>query len=110
MERQEQALKQWLADHQEFELHDQLVHPGVSASTGANRKRGALSRFIAAAQAGQVPPVSVLIVESITRFSREEELEVIETLLSEFWKRQLGLAVVAHFLAFRLLWSSLSAR
>lgn len=96
MERQEHALKQWLADHQEFELQDRLVDPGVSASTGANRKRGALSRFIAAAQAGQVPPGSVLIVESITRFSREEELEVIETLLSEFWKRQLGLAVVAH--------------
>ena len=96
MERQEQALAQWLADHPEFELQEQLVDPGVSASTGANRKRGALSRFIAAAQAGQVPKGSVLVVESLTRFSREEELDVVETLMSEFWSRGLGLAVCAH--------------
>jgi hypothetical protein len=38
----------------------------------------------------------VLVVESITRFSREEELDVVETLMSEFWSRGLGLAVCSH--------------
>ena len=96
MERQQQALAAWLADHTEFQLQEALVDPGLSASTGANRKRGALGRFIAAAQAGHVPPGSVLVVESLTRFSREGELEVLETLMSEFWKRELGLAVCSH--------------
>jgi hypothetical protein len=96
MERQQQALGAWLADHPEFQLQEALVDPGLSASTGANRKRGALGRFIAAAQAGLVPPGSVLIVESLTRFSREEELDVVETLMSEFWSRGLGLAVCSH--------------
>jgi hypothetical protein len=96
MERQQEALAAWLRDHPEYQLQDQLIDPGVSASTGANRKRGALGRFIAAAEAGQVPPGSVLIVESLTRFSREEELDVVETLMSSFWGRGLGLAVCAH--------------
>jgi hypothetical protein len=96
MGRQEEALARWLADHPEYQLQDSLVDAGVSASTGANRKKGALGRFIAAAEAGHVPPGSVLIVESLTRFSREEELDVVETLLSQFWNRGLGLAVVAH--------------
>ena len=96
MERQQQALGAWLADHPEFQLQEALVDPGLSASTGANRKRGALGRFIAAAQAGLVPPGSVLIVESLTRFSREEELHVVGTLMSEFWSRGLGLAVCSH--------------
>ncbi|MCP9903531.1 recombinase family protein [Cyanobium sp. BA5m-21] len=96
MERQQQALAAWLADHTEFQLQEALVDPGLSASTGANRKRGALGRFIAAAQAGQVPPDSVLVVESFTRFSREEELSVVRTLMSEFWSRGLGLAVCSH--------------
>ena len=96
MERQQQALAAWLSDHPEFQLQEALVDPGFSASTGANRKRGALGRFIAAAQAGHVPPGSALVVESLTRFSREDELEVVQTLMSEFWSRGLGLAVCSH--------------
>ena len=95
MQRQEQALADWLAAHPEHVLQQALVDPGVSGS-GAHRRSGALGAFIRAAQAGTVPPGSVLIVESITRFSREVERQVLGVLLNDFWANNLGLALCGH--------------
>lgn len=95
IQRQEQALAQWLAAHPTYQLQEALVDPGLSGS-GAHRQRGALGKFIAAAKAGNVPPGSVLIVESITRFSREAERKVMGTLLNDFWGNDLGLAICGH--------------
>ena len=95
MQRQEQALADWLAAHPDHHLQEALVDPGVSGS-GAHRRSGALGAFIRAAQAGTVPPGSVLIVESITRFSREVERQVLGVLLNDFWANDLGLALCGH--------------
>lgn len=94
--RQEQALKQWLADHPDYKLQAALVDPGVSAGKGRHRLRGALGRFIRGAEAGTVPPGSVLVVESLSRFSREAERRVMGTLLNDFWSNNLGLAICGH--------------
>ena len=95
MQRQEQALADWLAAHPDHVLQQALVDPGVSGS-GAHRRSGALGAFIRAAQAGTVPAGSVLIVESITRFSREVERQVLGVLLNDFWANDLGLALCGH--------------
>ena len=96
LERQDQALAGWLRDHPDYQLQEALADHGVSASQGRNRTRGALARFLAAADAGQVPAGSVLVVESLSRFSREAERQVLTTLLADFWARGIDLAVVAH--------------
>ena len=42
LERQEQALQHWLADHPDYELAESLVDPGVSAGKGKQSTTGAL--------------------------------------------------------------------
>jgi len=95
MGRQAEALERWLLDHPEYELAEALLDAGVSAGRGRHRKTGALSRFIQGGRSGAVPPGSVLVVESLTRFSREAERSVLETLLRDVWGQGLGLAICA---------------
>jgi DNA invertase Pin-like site-specific DNA recombinase len=96
MERQEQALAQWLKDHPEFELQDRLVDPGVSAGKGVHRTKGALGRFLAAAKAGQVPPGSVLVIESVSRFSREASSSALQSLLGGVFEPGLAIAFTGY--------------
>lgn len=90
MDRQEAALARWLLDHPTYHLQEALVDAGVSAGKGRHRTRGALGRFLAAARAGAIPHGSVLVVESMTRFSREVATDALGALL-ELWR--LGLAI-----------------
>lgn len=53
---------------------------GVSGYTGANRKEGKLGDFIAAVEAGTIPGGSILLVENLDRFSREEPMITMTTL------------------------------
>lgn len=92
LERQEQALQHWLAEHPDWELAESLVDPGVSAGEGKHRTTGALSRFLQGARTGAVPPGSCLVVESMSRFSREAERQVLGVLLSDFWAAGLAIA------------------
>jgi DNA invertase Pin-like site-specific DNA recombinase len=91
MDRQEGALARWLADHPDYVLQEALVDPGVSAGRGKHRKQGALSRFIAAARAGAIPPGSALVVESMTRLSREVATDAL-TMLLELWALDLAIS------------------
>lgn len=91
MDRQEEALARWLAAHPDYVLQEALVDPGVSAGRGRHRKRGALSRFIAAARAGAIPPGSALVVESMTRLSREVATDALAMLL-ELWALDLAIS------------------
>lgn len=70
-----------------------LVDRGLSAFHGRHRSRGALGVFIAAAEAGQVPDGSVLVVEDLDRFSRETASHAEELLLALF-RQQLALGIV----------------
>jgi DNA invertase Pin-like site-specific DNA recombinase len=54
---------------------------GLSAFTGAHRKKGVLGTFLAAIQAGEVPPGSILVVEDIDRLSRLEPIDAIDMII-----------------------------
>jgi len=92
MGRQEAALAGWMAEHPEYVLQEALVDGGVSAGKGKNRTRGALSRFIEGGRSGLIPPGSCLVVESMSRFTREAERSALETLLRDVWGKGLAIA------------------
>ena len=60
-----------------YTIAERYFDEGVSGFTGANRKKGALKDFIDAVNSGQIMPNSLLLVENMDRFSREEPLEVL---------------------------------
>lgn len=62
------------AKKQGWDLDESLRDLGVSAFRGANRVKGALSRFLKLVEDGTVPQGSILIVESLDRLSREQVL------------------------------------
>jgi DNA invertase Pin-like site-specific DNA recombinase len=71
-----------LANGLELAEDSELEDIGVSAFTGANRRVGALGRFLDAVRTGSVKPGSYLIVESLDRLSREEVLTAQSLFLS----------------------------
>lgn len=79
------------AERHELEIVDRYDDLGVSAYHGMNVALGALSKFIAAVDEGQVERGSVLIVESIDRLSRQTVAHAL-TLLIELIKK--GITVV----------------
>ena len=83
LDRQEQALQAWLAEHSDWQLAEQLIDAGVSAGSGRHRKRGALGKFIAAAEAGHIPKGSALLIESVSRFTREASTDALMSLLGD---------------------------
>lgn len=96
LQRQQDALRDWLRRHPEYQLAEALIDPGVSAYSGRNRQRGALAGFLSAAQADRVPPGSVLVVEDHRRFSRQEPLEALTTIIQGIWAKDLGFAVCSY--------------
>jgi len=72
---------------------DPVVDKGLSAFHGRHRSKGALGAFISAAEAGQIPPGAVLVVEDLDRFSRETASHAEELLLALF-KQELALGIV----------------
>lgn len=59
------------ADEHSLLLDDSLQDLGVSAWKGKNFKQGALGRFLAMVENGQIPKGSYLLIESLDRLSRE---------------------------------------
>lgn len=59
------------ADEHSLLLDDSLQDLGVSAWKGRNFKHGALGRFLAMVESGEVPRGSYLLIESLDRLSRE---------------------------------------
>ena len=82
-ERQEHSLKEWMAEHPEYELQDTKV----DKQSGRNLNR--LDWFIN----GGYPNGTVLVVEDIDRFSRLGVTDGVD-LLFELWRAGLTIAVV----------------
>lgn len=71
--RQEKEAQKW-ADKNGHTLIP-LSDKGLSAYSGKHiGKKGALGKFIAAVEAGEIPPGSILIVEALDRLSRQDIL------------------------------------
>lgn len=83
LDRQTAAARRWCDEH-DYELNDDLVVSdlGVSAFTGDNVTRGALSGFLTAVHRGLVPAGSILLVESLDRLSRAALPEAVNLLTS----------------------------
>jgi DNA invertase Pin-like site-specific DNA recombinase len=76
LERQRAYATRWAAEHglvldESLTLHD----AGLSAYHQHHVKSGALGAFLAAVEAGKVPPGSVLVVEGLDRLSRAEPIQ-----------------------------------
>ena len=96
MERQQQALAGWLEANPQYALQDQLVDAGVSAGKGKHRTQGALSKFIAAGKTGAIPKGSCLVVESVSRFSREASTDALMSLLGDVLQPGLAIAFTGY--------------
>jgi len=68
--RQEEMRDAFVAEH-DLDLDDTLRDMGVSAFDGSNRDRGALGKFLAKVNRGEIEKGSYLIVESLDRLSRD---------------------------------------
>lgn len=78
IERQEAAITRWLQQHPEYELDREVRHVGSGA------KAGRFEWFLQELQEGRLPPGACLVVEKISRFSREPVTDVLETLIGLF--------------------------
>jgi len=70
--RRQTALRDAHVTRYELILDDELHDRGVSAYRGKNAMVGRLADFLENVKAGRVPRGSVLLIESIDRFSRDE--------------------------------------
>lgn len=83
LERQTESARRWC--HEKGYVLDEslaLADLGVSAYSGDNVSRGALSGFLTAAESGRIPKGSILLVESLDRLSRAAIPEAVGLLTS----------------------------
>lgn len=81
--RRQREASQRYAEENDLELVEgmSLEDIGVSAFQGRNISQGALGRFLAKAQAGEIEPGSFLIVESLDRLTRQSPREATSAFL-----------------------------
>jgi hypothetical protein len=95
LDRQEESFLPFCQRHGLAPSPEALIDKGRSAYHGTHRKKGALGKFIRAAEAGQIPEGSVLVVDDLSRFSRETASRA-EELLHRLWQTGCALGVVAE--------------
>lgn len=78
IERQKLAIAGWLRAHPEYELDREIRHVGSGA------KAGRFEWFIEELRQGRLPQGTCLVVEKISRFSREPVTDVLKTLIALF--------------------------
>ena len=78
LERQEQAIAAWLRAHPDYELDREIRHVGSGA------KAGRFEWFVEELQQGRLPQGTCLVVEKISRFSREPVTDVMRLLIRLF--------------------------
>ncbi|WP_343463564.1 recombinase family protein [Pantoea sp.] len=71
--RQDRLISEWVSQNPGYELDDITYQDlGLSAFSGANALKGALSDFLDAVEHGYIQPGTALLVESLDRLSREK--------------------------------------
>ena len=83
IKRQEKAYQEWLRRNTDYENFDEFKDLGISGR-GKNSTAGALNKIIEKAEKGQIPHSTCLVVESMSRLSREVPKEVLGLLLRIF--------------------------
>jgi len=93
LDRQADAFIGFCQRHALIPNADPLVDKGLSAFHGRHRSKGALGSFIAAAQSGEIPTGTVLVVEDVDRLTREVADKQLRLLL-EFFDSGLAIGVI----------------
>ncbi len=77
LRRQKETGQRWMDRHPEhvFDTTLKLKDLGVSAFRGRNKNTGALGKFIQCVQDKKVPRGSILMLENLDRFSREQAFD-----------------------------------
>ena len=83
IKRQENAYQEWLRRNLDYENLDEFKDLGISGR-GKNSKAGALNKIIEKAEKGEIPFGTCLVVESMSRLSREVPKDALELLLRIF--------------------------
>ena len=83
--RQEKAYKKWLLHHPEYRNFDGIEFKDLGVSGRKNVKQGALGLFLKKAEKGEIPPNTCLVVESMSRLTRDVPIEGIK-LLIRIWE------------------------
>lgn len=78
--RQTEKADEWARENG-YQIVDVMADLGVSAFRGKNAKEGRLADFLALVQESKITPGSVLIVESLDRFSRSTVRQVLPDFL-----------------------------
>jgi len=82
--RQEKAWIKWLEEHPEYTPWDRkFVDLGVSGR-GKNRTEGALFQFLEKARADEFPPETCLVIESVSRFTRDNVFDGLKLCIEIF--------------------------
>jgi DNA invertase Pin-like site-specific DNA recombinase len=76
----------------EFDETLDLNDRGLSAYSGAHRKKGAMGRFLRLVEAGRIAPRSALMVEDIDRLSREGPGKALRQIIFKLWDHDITLA------------------
>jgi|MDSW01.1.fsa_nt_gb hypothetical protein len=84
LRRQERDYVRWLQKHQEYRNLDGLEIRDLGVSGRKNVKQGALGLFIKKAEKGEIPANTCLVVESMSRLTREQPYDGIK-LLMRIW-------------------------
>jgi DNA invertase Pin-like site-specific DNA recombinase len=82
LERQSGGAEEWCRERGlQLDTSLDLTDPGLSAYHGEHLKQGALGRFLALAQAGELGPEPILLVEAVDRLSRLELLDGVQDIV-----------------------------
>jgi DNA invertase Pin-like site-specific DNA recombinase len=76
----------------EFDETLDLNDRGLSAYSGAHRKRGAMGRFLKLVESGRIARRSALMVEDVDRLSREGPGKALRTIIFKLWDHDITLA------------------
>lgn len=82
--RQTDAARQW-AERKGLPFDESLIDQGLSGYSGKHRKKGALGRFLARVEAGDIPRGSILVVENIDRLTREGPEDALRQIIFKLW-------------------------
>lgn len=93
IDRQADAFIPFCQQHGLTPAPETLQDRGRSAYSGKHRRKGALGAFLASAKAGAIPAGSVLVVEDLSRFSREAPSDALRMLLNDLFGAGLALGV-----------------
>lgn len=92
--RQTDAARRW-AERKKLPFDESLVDQGLSGYSGKHRKKGALGRFLARVEAGDIPRGSILVVENIDRLSREGVVSTLRDIMFKLWENDITLQTLS---------------